>query len=110
MGRGEIQGIFHPAHPGRGVESVAVRGDNHNPANTFFPTPYETPIVGSSFGSDVVSELERDGMRIQVDLSGKVGFFVLPHKMVEKRDGNNEWGVPVVVLPNNFEQLLFLVG
>jgi hypothetical protein len=60
--------------------------------------------------SDMIPELQFEGMWIQIVLNFKIGLVVFSHVVIDQGDRHNEREMTLLVVIENFQQFPFLIG
>ena len=58
----------------------------------------------------MVSQLELQGMGMQIILLGKIRLIIEPYVVIDEGDGHNEGDVPLAIISDDLQQLLFGIG
>ena len=59
--------------------------------------------------SDVIAQLQVDGVGMEISLTGQIGLGVFAHIVVDQGDRHNERNISFVVMIYYFKKLLFFI-
>jgi hypothetical protein len=98
--------IWHSRLIGRCIALLKRHILDHKPEGSIMMVALERVVYPLA----MVSQLELQGMGIQIVLLGEIRLIIEPYVVIDEGDGHNEGDVPLAIIIDDLQQLLLGIG